>query len=132
MQLKSAADRISHSITLSALVLDIFAVMYAWWAERGCLKPLLIRLGLEMGWRCMHHRLLVVKPTFDAFNLNAELVDSMLMGRNFFFEICLNVRHVSQSSLVLINKLLFLFKLLLQSLNLGAQTFVPVNNAVCF
>ena len=80
----------------------------------------------------MHHRLLVVKPTFDAFNLNAELVDSMLMGRNFFFEICLNVRHVSQSSLVLINKLLFLFKLLLQSLNLGAQTFVPVNNAVCF
>ena len=55
VQLKSVAELAPRINSLSALILDKFAVIDAWWAERGCLKSLLICLGLKMSWSCMHH-----------------------------------------------------------------------------
>jgi len=74
----------------------------------------------------------MVKTPLDAFDLDAKLVDSMFLGRNFFLKICLLARHVFQSSLVLIYKLFLFIELLFESLNLCAQSVISVDSTVDF
>ena len=62
-----------------------------------------------MRWHCVHHGLFMVKPALDTFDLDAKLVDPMLLRRYLLLELCLRAGQVSQFSLVLANDLLLIF-----------------------
>lgn len=76
------------------------------------------------------HGLLVVESSLDALHLDAQLVEAVLLRRDFVLEFGLGPVQVSQARLAPVHNLLLLVELLFEALDFSPQVLVPVNDFV--